>query len=207
MLAVTSVLLVCICKYVMCLPCLTDGSKKSFNDTRKDLTALETYIGRTLNSLDSNLKTLKSNVGSKIKNLNGKLNVLEDDFSKQQWVKYDGHCYYHSNEPCDWFTAERFCRDFGGYLVKIDNSSENEWLHSKRQMKSSGYWIGLTDLIEGEWRWSIDHSLATYKAWYRGKGSLGHNYNCVSFVGSNAKWFDTNCKSAFFYICEINDCN
>lgn len=83
MLVVTSVLLICICKYSMCLPCLTDESKKSFNDTRKALTSLETYIGETINTWETNLGKLKSDVGSKIKNLNGKLNVLEVDFSSK----------------------------------------------------------------------------------------------------------------------------
>lgn len=27
---------------------------------------------------------------------------------------------------------QRLCREFGGYLVKNDNSTENEWLHSQR---------------------------------------------------------------------------
>jgi hypothetical protein len=30
------------------------------------------------------------------------------------------------------------------------------------------YWIGLTDLQEGKWRWSYDQSDATYKKWYSG---------------------------------------
>lgn len=83
MVSAAFVLIVCICKYAMCLPCLTDGSRKSFNNTRKDLTALETFIGNTLDSLESNLRVMKTNIGSKIKNLNGKLDVLENDFSSK----------------------------------------------------------------------------------------------------------------------------
>ncbi|VDH94726.1 Hypothetical predicted protein, partial [Mytilus galloprovincialis] len=343
MLSVTSVLLVCMCKYAMCLPCLTNESKKSFNDTRKALTSLETYIGETINTLETNLGKLKSDVGSKIKNLNGKLNVLEDNFSKQKWLKYNGHCYYYANEqnviglqqrgeteirckrtisychlhpvmnnifvvflictgkfvlsiriqnlPCltdaslkdledartelttvdnylektvkiltdefqktlrimknqlvgmktnvskvvkkvetvmkkdfeegqwkkyeghcyyfspkseKWFEAERLCRDFGGYLVKIDNSTENEWLSSNRPKKSNAYWIGLTDLIEREWRWNVDQSLATFQSWFGGYGSMGHTSNCVSFNSFHSKWFDTGCNTHNLYICERN---
>ncbi|VDI02035.1 Hypothetical predicted protein [Mytilus galloprovincialis] len=36
-------------------------------------------------------------------------------------------------------------------------------LMSKDLEELDGYWIGLTDLIEGEWRWSEDQSLASFK--------------------------------------------
>lgn len=80
----------------MSLPCLTNESEKDFDDSRKALSALETYLGRTVNTLESDIQktlntlkshlgTLKSNVGSKVKRLDGDLKVLEDDFrSKYQ---------------------------------------------------------------------------------------------------------------------------
>ncbi|XP_071144045.1 perlucin-like protein [Mytilus edulis] len=209
MLVVTSILLVCICKYTMCLPCLTNESKKSFNDTRKALTALETYIGETINTLESNLGTLKSDVGSKIKNLNGKLNVLEDDFSKQRWLKYNGHCYYYANQNCDWFTAERRCREIGGYILKVDNSSENTWISDNKPNKNAFYWIGLTDLKEGDWRWTFDQSRPTYKPWQSGFGARGIVYNCGAYnYGSSyfRLWIDWDCSSNIYYICESNFC-
>ncbi|CAG2217895.1 unnamed protein product [Mytilus edulis] len=113
----------------MSLPCLTNESEKDFDDSRKALSALETYLGstvntlesdiqKTLNTLKSHLGTLKSNVGSKVKRLDGDLKVLEEDFRK-----------------------------------------------------NVGYWIGLTDLKEGDWRWTFDQSNVTYKQWSNGNGS------------------------------------
>ncbi|CAG2225210.1 unnamed protein product [Mytilus edulis] len=57
----------------------------------------------------------------------------------------------------DWFTAERTCRQIGGYLVKTDNEEEKKNLHSKYN-HSTYYWIGMTDLKEGEFRWTYDQN-------------------------------------------------
>ncbi|OPL33191.1 hypothetical protein AM593_10061, partial [Mytilus galloprovincialis] len=216
MLLITSVLFICICKYAMSLPCLTNESEKDFDDSRKALSALETYLGstvntlesdiqKTLNTLKSHLGTLKSNIGSKVKRLDGDLKVLEEDFRKKKWLKHNGHCYYYAHEKHDWFTAERRCREIGGYIVKVDNSSENTWISDNKPKKSAFYWIGLTDLKEGEWRWTFDQSYPTYKPWYSGYGSRGTSKNCVAYnYGSSAfrLWIDWSCSYKTYYICE-----
>ncbi|XP_052097170.1 perlucin-like protein [Mytilus californianus] len=216
------VFLICTWKYalgfqIQHLPCLTDGSKKDLYDARKELTIVDRYFGetvetlqdelqKTLNIMKNQLVAMQTNVNKILKKVETDLTIMKKDVDEGQWTKYQDHCYHFSQDSAPWYKAERLCRDFGGYLVKIDNSSENEWLHSKRQKKSHGYWIGLTDLIEGEWRWSIDQSLATFKAWDSSAGSSGHSSNCVSFAGSVAKWFDTSCKSGYYYICERHFC-
>ncbi|CAC5406223.1 unnamed protein product [Mytilus coruscus] len=204
----------------MSLPCLTNESEKDFDDSRKALTALETYLGstvntlesdvqKTLNTLKSHLGTLKSNVGSKVKRLDGDLKVLEDDFRKKKWLKYKGHCYYFAQEKHDWFTAERRCREIGGYIVKVNDSSENTWISDNKPIKNFYYWIGLTDLKEGDWRWTFDQSRATYKPWSGGFGAKGTTYNCVAYnYGSSnfRNWFDYICWQKYYYICESNFC-
>ncbi|XP_076082301.1 lithostathine-1-beta-like [Mytilus galloprovincialis] len=219
MLSITSVLLICICKYAMSLPCLTNESEKDFDDSRKALSALETYLGstvntlesdiqKTLNTLKSHLGTLKSNVGSKVKRLDGDLKVLEEDFRKKKWLKHNGHCYYYAHEKHDWFTAERRCREIGGYIVKVDNSSENTWISDNKPKKNKYYWIGLTDLKEGDWRWTFDQSQATYKSWQSGTGARGTSNNCAvyNYGGYFRLWFDQTCMAKYYSICESNFC-
>ncbi|OPL33342.1 hypothetical protein AM593_07067, partial [Mytilus galloprovincialis] len=46
----------------------------------------------------------------------------------RQWIKYDKHCYYIGDDNVKWTDAERKCREIGGYLVKIDDASENSWI-------------------------------------------------------------------------------
>ncbi|XP_052097169.1 perlucin-like protein [Mytilus californianus] len=216
------VFLICTAKYALTiriqnLPCFTDESQKDLEDARKELTTLDNNLEKTveiladefqktLNIMKNQLVAMKTNVSKIVKNVESDLIVIKKDLKEGQWTKYQGHCYYFSPKGAPWYEAERLCRDFGGYLVKIDNSTENEWLHSNRPNKGSGYWIGLTDLIEGEWRWSVDQSLATFKTWYSGYGSKGHASNCVSFDGSTSTWFDTSCKTGYRYICERNFC-
>ncbi|VDI58100.1 Hypothetical predicted protein [Mytilus galloprovincialis] len=214
--------LVCAGKYaftlqIQNLPCLTDESKKDLDDARKELKTVDNYLGKTvgtlendvqktLNNMKQKLVTMKSTVGKIMKKVETDLVVLKKDLKKGQWKKYQGHCYYYASLGAAWYKAERLCRDFGGYLVKIDNSSENEWVYSASKYKNYYYWIGLSDLIEGEWRWSIDQSLATFKAWQSGYGSKGHSSNCVAFKNNKSKWIDTNCKIGYLYICERNFC-
>ncbi|OPL32784.1 aggrecan x1 core isoform, partial [Mytilus galloprovincialis] len=217
MLSVTSVLLICIiCKYAMSLPCLTNESEKDFGDSRKALSALETYLGstvntlesdiqKTLNTLKSHLGTLKSNVGSKVKRLDGDLKVLEEDFRKKKWLKHNGHCYYFAHEKHDWFTAERRCREIGGYIVKVDDSSENTWISDNKPTKIVAYWwIGLTDLKEGDWRWTFDQSQVSYKQWTSGTGARGTTHNCAAYDTRSGfrHWFDAPCSYKYSYICE-----
>ncbi|VDI58099.1 asialoglycoprotein receptor 2 [Mytilus galloprovincialis] len=216
------VFLVCTGKFALAiriqnLPCFTDESQKDLEDARKELTTVDKYLEntveiltdefqKTLDSMKNQLVGMRTNVSKIVKKVNTDLIVMSKDLEESQWTKFQGHCYYFSSHGAPWYEAERLCRDFGGYLVKIDNSTENEWLQSNRPSKSAGYWIGLTDLIEGEWRWSIDQSLATFKSWLSGYGSKGHNYNCVSFTGNQNTWFDASCKTGYRIICERNLC-
>ncbi|XP_071141677.1 perlucin-like protein [Mytilus edulis] len=216
------VFLICTGKFALTiriqnLPCFTDESQTDLEDTRKELKTVDNYLEKTvkiltdefqktLNSMKSQLVTMQTNVSKIVKKVDTDLILMSKDLEEEQWTEYLGHCYYFSSKGGPWYEAERLCRDLGGYLVKIDNSTENEWLHQKRLHKSSGYWIGLTDLIEGEWRWSVDQSLATFKAWTSGHGSKGHSANCVSFSGNRNTWFDTGCKIGYYYICERNFC-
>ena len=43
------------------------------------------------------------------------------------------------------------------------------------------YWIGLSDLQEGKWRWSYDQSDVTFTIWVSRCGHRGTSYNCVTY--------------------------
>ena len=86
-------LLLLICKGVVSfvrLPCLTNDSK-DFEDSQKALTNLESYMGKTIKTLQidveksikvmkDHLATLKKNINQKIRTLNKDLQMLQDDF-------------------------------------------------------------------------------------------------------------------------------
>ncbi|CAC5361931.1 unnamed protein product [Mytilus coruscus] len=200
------------------------------NYLEKTVEMLTEEFQKTLNIMKNQLVTMKTNVSKIVKKVETDLIVMEKDLedldsqltflstttelsqqSASDWETDNASDRNNFNQPnkqqkLSNFKTSRLCRDYGGYLVKIDNSTENEWLQSNRPSKSIGYWLGLTDLIEGEWRWSIDQSLATFKTWQSGYGSKGHTSNCVSFSGGRSTWFDTSCKIGYYYICERNFC-
>lgn len=67
--------------------------------------------------------------------------------------------------------------------------------------------MGLTDLKEGEYRWSYDQTLAKYKPWLSGWGSKGTANNCGLILNSSSyTWLDYTCNSKYAYVCESHFC-
>ena len=206
--------------YGATLPCLTMGSKKDFANTRNALKSLESYLSKTVSTLKSQISKTVSTLQSQITTINGKVKTLdkdliaiEEDFKRRQWRKFKDHCYYFETVAVKWTTAERRCREIGGYLVKIDESSEQSWVY-KEAMKTikSTHWLGMTDVVNGDWRWIYDQTTPSYKFWYSGyplstSNGYSKNYNCAYMASSySGKWFDYPCSYAKPYICESNFC-
>ncbi|XP_071137482.1 perlucin-like protein [Mytilus edulis] len=206
-------LLVVVVNHTFGQTCLSNESKDDFDKSRQALTDVQENIGKVLNKLENdNKKTLNmfkdtlNTMGQKIKKLDTDFKVLGKDFRKTKWHKYNGHCYYYSSDTADWFTAERKCREIGGYIVKIDDKEENSNIAANRERSGSNNWIGLVDLKEGIWRWTYDQSKAVFLTWYSGYGSKGTGSNCVYLSGGRTSWLDYNCHAELYYICESNFC-
>ena len=189
--------------YGATLPCLTAQSKRDFTNTRN-----------ALKSLVSTLQSQITTINGKIKTLDKDLIAIEDDFKRRKWRKYKDHCYYFGTEPVRWTTAERRCREIGGYLVKIDDAPEQSWVY-KEAMKTKKYnhfWLGMTDVVNGDWRWIFDQTTPNYKFWYPGhpfssSHSYSKTYNCVYMAYNySGKWYDYPCYAAKPYICESIFC-
>ncbi|CAG2253238.1 unnamed protein product [Mytilus edulis] len=127
-----------VCGTVFSLPCLTNKSKQDFNKARNALKSLENF-----------LKSQASSINSK----------------GRQWIKYNKHCYYFGDDSVKWTDAERKCREIGGYLAKIEDSSENSWIKQQisKSSKRTYRWLGSTDVVNGDWRWIYDQTQISYK--------------------------------------------
>jgi len=74
------------------------------------------------------------------------------------------------------------------------------------------FWLGITDVVNGDWRWIYDQTTPNYKFWYPGlpyPASNGNskNYNCgLMAYNYSGRWFDNPCSSALSYICESSFC-
>lgn len=44
------------------------------------------------------------------------------------WFLNGSSCYKASERPKPWTIAKQDCREFGGYLIKIDDASEQQFL-------------------------------------------------------------------------------
>ncbi|CAG2204171.1 unnamed protein product [Mytilus edulis] len=124
------------------------------------------------------------------------------------WKKINGRCYHYSEDKQNWFTAERKCREIGGYLAKIEDAAENTILYDNRPQGINGghLWIGLSDLDEGQFRWSIDQELATNVNWVSWHKASDPGHNCVSMYYIGPSWLDWRCSSEFGYVCETDFC-
>jgi hypothetical protein len=64
---------------------------------------------------------------------------------------HNGHYYYVGNSPSSWTDAEALCRSRGGYLVCINDSTENSFVSN---LTNSNIWIGLfRDSVTCQFRW------------------------------------------------------
>ncbi|CAC5361411.1 MRC [Mytilus coruscus] len=132
---------------------------------------------------------------------------------RRQWVKYNNHCYYIGDDSVRWTDAERKCREIGGYLVKIDDSSENSWIYQQinNNSEKTYYWLGSTDVVHGDWRWIYDQTQLSYKNFYSGRpfpvsNANTYNNNCIKMKYSNGLWKDEQCQYTYPYVCESNFC-
>ncbi|WAR01293.1 PLCL-like protein [Mya arenaria] len=124
------------------------------------------------------------------------------------WIKYQGSCYLFGNTAGNFAQSEEFCAENGGYLVHINNSSENDFLKdSARERSSRDYWIGLTDReTEGVFTWLDDGSqLDGFTDWPTSQpDDYRSNEDCAIIHSAyDFKWNDGVCNSNSPYpLCE-----
>ncbi|CAC5415431.1 MRC [Mytilus coruscus] len=144
-------------------------------------------------------KSLISGIRSSLKTLEEKL---------EGWKEYKNHCYYFSSDTKTWPEAERKCRNKGGYLVQISGSSENSWvvtILTKAVQHQFGYWMGATNVKDGQWKWINDLSKVQYSNWIPGQPDNSKGVeDCASFwKDNNYNWNDVKSNhDGLGYICE-----
>nr|XP_013006443.1 C-type lectin domain family 17, member A [Cavia porcellus] len=78
------------------------------------------------------------------------------------WLPFEGRCYYFSPNTRSWDDARRFCQENYSHLVIIDSPAEHDFV-AKAHGSPRVYWLGLSDKDrEGDWRW-LDGSPVTLR--------------------------------------------
>lgn len=125
------------------------------------------------------------------------------------------HYYYISKHRATPEVAIKTAAAMGGYVVALNNASEDNWLYGKvREWNlDDDYLIGLRDIKQkGLFAWLSGES-STYRNWATGnpKDVLdGHNdYDFVRVLDDNGRWEDfesvTCDASEYLYVVEITD--
>ncbi|KAK7483079.1 hypothetical protein BaRGS_00025647 [Batillaria attramentaria] len=126
------------------------------------------------------------------------------------WIRFQSSCYGVGTEEVTWGAAQEICGRFGGGLVEIDNSAENEFV--KELARSRGYdvlWMGATDAFsDGHWVWASSGRVVSegFTDWYPGQqtGNDGGSQDCVATwrTCSDYRWCDGNCNDTHRFVCE-----
>merc|ERR1719357_2291074 len=113
------------------------------------------------------------------------------------WIPLDNHCYLLSPTKLNWYQAQQFCGENGGYLAEILSQSEQTNLEALLNIgQYKNYWIGLSDVAyEGKFEWQHSFTpLGEYTNWAAANpDNNGGGEDCVVLGDTNWVWNDFNC--------------
>jgi len=110
------------------------------------------------------------------------------------WIPAGESCYRVSNDHMNWFEAQIYCADHGGYLAEIKSPEETEMVISMIETDAMYYWIGLSDAAEhGKWVWEYSYEPTEYTHWGSGEPTFLETEHCGAVMTSNAEWGDLDC--------------
>merc|ERR1711973_631574 len=116
------------------------------------------------------------------------------------WIPLGDHCYLLSPTNMNWFQAQQFCEEKGGYLAEILSESEQTNLKALLNIRQDqNYWIGLSDVAsEGNFVWQHSFTpLGEYTHWQAGQPDNwdGHEDCIIMMKGSEWGWNDEDCDN------------
>ncbi|KAH8283112.1 hypothetical protein KR054_012271 [Drosophila jambulina] len=103
----------------------------------------------------------------------------------------------------NWETAERRCREMGGYLASFRN--EEEITGIKAILDWRYYWLGINDRdSEGHFLSVASNKPAQFLLWSEGQpNDEDHQQNCVTL--REGEMLDVGCSSRCYFICQADN--
>ncbi|XP_052797656.1 perlucin-like protein [Mya arenaria] len=125
---------------------------------------------------------------------------------KDGWVAFNGSCYVFGDSNLNFISAELYCRQYGGQLVRVDSAVENAFLKAfllKHHKQHS--WVGIQDTeVEGIWKLFGTNTLAPFTDFRPGDGGDHDAEDCAVFQNSDDMlWVDVRCRFQCRPICEM----
>ena len=110
--------------------------------------------------------------------------------------------YYLCSTSTDWNTALQACEAFGGVLVMLGGSAENDDVAALAERAT---WIGANDIdTEGTWLWPDGYEVV-FDSWLAGQPDDAGDQDCaiVNPSGRRGDWADEDCASSYPFVCEF----
>ncbi|XP_029998303.1 snaclec alboaggregin-A subunit beta'-like [Sphaeramia orbicularis] len=121
-------------------------------------------------------------------------------FCLDDWLSYNGNCYYIGNDFSTWGNAESFCSNFQANLASVRDIWEYNFI--QRMVRSAGHkfaWIGGFH-FENDWRWQ-DGSKFDYHRWETRNPS--ESYQCLQLDSeTNKGWTNNVCSDISPFVCK-----
>ena len=134
-------------------------------------------------------------------------NDIEEIEVLQTVINPSNNHTYHLLSASSWSDAASVARSLGGFLVTIDDNSEDDWIYDTFAIDDNTtrhLWIGLSDhQNEGDFRWH-DGTPFTYRNWGEGQPGDGDDEDYVHITGTNmgsiepATWNDLEDDPQYF---------
>ncbi|XP_065509868.1 C-type lectin domain family 4 member A-like isoform X2 [Caloenas nicobarica] len=85
------------------------------------------------------------------------------------WKRFQGSCYYLSDDMMGWAESKQNCTEMGSHLVVINSEAEQDFLTKdlKQSSKGKNYYIGLSAQKVGQWQWVDQTPLNEAAAFWR----------------------------------------
>ncbi|NWR61766.1 CLC4A protein, partial [Bucorvus abyssinicus] len=118
------------------------------------------------------------------------------------WKRFQGSCYYFSDDLMTWVESEQNCTGMGSHLVVINSEAEQVCAVLRQGPSSQGhkenYYIGLRAQEVGQWHWVDQTPLNVMAAFWRsGEPSNTTDEPCVVIHRPEARpnnWNDARCE-------------
>ncbi|KAG5284047.1 hypothetical protein AALO_G00022410 [Alosa alosa] len=168
-------------------------------------------MASSLNSLSSKLQQTDEKLLTALTNLTAEIMSIKHSKDKitysctENWSLHATSCYLFSSNKLPWRKARDYCKTQRATLLIINNQDEWQFI-TKNPVPL--YWIGLTDELNGEWRWVDGTPYVMDKSqWDAGQPDdwkdhgLGGGEDCGNFSINN-RLNDDHCTREYKYICE-----
>ncbi|CAH1277448.1 RS1 [Branchiostoma lanceolatum] len=125
------------------------------------------------------------------------------EFCPYGWWEFGESCYYFSQVPTTYETAQSSCRNMAAHLADVSATDEHTFISRHATMKAGeAYWIGLK-YQQGTYYWWDQKPLMLQTSRWAPSADHGNESCVVMDRQFNFKWMTRHCSSAFHFICEL----